>query len=124
MESTCEPVGAARPAPPRSAALLLADAGPPSPGSRAIGVAVLGVLRELARCGPLLLAIDDIQWLDPSTARGLSFAFRGREGQPVRLLASYRIGARADGADQSDLGLPAERLVVGPASIGTLQRII
>jgi DNA-binding CsgD family transcriptional regulator/tetratricopeptide (TPR) repeat protein len=107
-----------------SAALLLSDAGVHAPGSRAVGVALLGVLRELARCGPLLLAVDDVQWLDPSSARVLSFALRRLGEEPVRLLTSYRLGLQAEAADRSDLGLPAERIVVGPVSIGTLQRIV
>jgi len=38
-----------------SGALLLSDDGAAQPGSRVVGVAVLGVLRALAKAGPLLL---------------------------------------------------------------------
>jgi DNA-binding NarL/FixJ family response regulator len=105
-----------------SAALLISGDGGREPGSRVIGVAVLGVLRALARSGPLLLAVDDVQWLDTSSRTVLSFALRRLEHEPVRLITSCRTGTV--GAIASDLGLPGERLVVGPVTIGVMQRIM
>ena len=52
-----------------SAAMLLTDGPTVSPGNRVVGVAVLGVLRALAQTGPLLLAIDDIQWHNRRSSR-------------------------------------------------------
>src|SRR5258708_7366245 len=57
-------------------ALLMSDVPAGLPGDRVVAVAVLGVLRALALSGPLLLAVDDIQWLDPSSRKVLSFALR------------------------------------------------
>ncbi len=105
-----------------SAALLISGDGAREPGSRVVGVAVLGVLRALSRSGPLLLAIDDVQWLDISSRSVLSFALRRLDHEPVRLITSCRTGTTSDVT--SDLGLPGERLVVGPVSVGTMQRII
>ena len=105
-----------------SAALLISGDGAREPGSRVVGVAVLGVLRALSRSGPLLLAIDDVQWLDISSRSVLSFALRRLDHEPVRLITSCRTGTASDVA--SDLGLPGERLVVGPVSVGTMQRIV
>lgn len=105
-----------------SAALLVSGGGGREPGSRVVGVAVLGVLRTLARSGPLLLAIDDLQWLDTSSRSVLSFALRRLDHEPVRLITSYRTGTVSD--ITSDLGLPGERLMVGPMSVGTIRRII
>ena len=68
-----------------SAALLISGDGDREPGSRVVGVAVLGVLRALARSGPLLLAVDDVQWLDISSRSVLSFALRRLDHEPVRL---------------------------------------
>lgn len=107
-----------------SAALLLSEAVDGSPGDRVVGVAVLGVLRALAGSGPLVLAMDDIQWLDLSSRKVLSFALRRLSDEPVRLVASCRTGSLADAAEAAGLGLPGERLVVGPVSIGSLQRIV
>lgn len=105
-----------------SAALLISDDSDREPTSRMVGVAVLGVLRALARSGPLLLAIDDVQWLDISSRSVLSFALRRLDREPVRLMTSCRTGAPRDVT--SDLGLPGERIVVGPVSVGSMQRII
>ena len=107
-----------------SVALLLSDAGEGTTSDRAVGVAVLGVLRAMARRAPLVLAIDDIQWLDPSSAKVLSFALRRLEREPIRLVASRRTEGAAGAAVEADLGLPGERLLVGPVSIGILQRIV
>jgi DNA-binding CsgD family transcriptional regulator len=105
-----------------SAALLISDPGDRQPGGRVVGVAVLGVLRVLARHGPLLLAIDDVQWLDTSSRNVLSYALRRLDDEPVRLVTSYRTDTVV--AVTADLGLPGEELVVGPVSVGSLQRIV
>ena len=105
-----------------SAALLISGDSDREPGSRVVGVAVLGVLRALARSGPLLLAVDDVQWLDTSSRSVLSFAFRRLDREPVRLITSCRAGIVGDVGP--DLGLPGERLVVGQVSVGAMQRII
>jgi DNA-binding CsgD family transcriptional regulator len=105
-------------------ALLMSDVPAGAPGDRVVAVAVLGALRALARSGPLLLAVDDIQWLDPSSRKVLSFALRRLHDEPVRLLASCRTGPRSEDAAEADLGLPGERLFVGALSVGTLQRIV
>jgi DNA-binding NarL/FixJ family response regulator/predicted HD phosphohydrolase len=72
-------------------ALLRDTAGAP-PDQRAVAVALLETLRELAHERPVLVAIDDVQWLDVSSARVLEFAFRRLETEPVRLLLSRRTG--------------------------------
>src|SRR5450755_390097 len=73
-----------------AAAMLQSDAQAAPAGDRVVGMAVLGVLRVLARSAPVLVAIDDVQWLDPSSRTVLSFALRRLRDEPVRLLASYR----------------------------------
>ena len=105
-----------------SAALLISGDGGREPGNRVVGVAVLAVLRALARTGPLLLAVDDVQWLDDSTRRVLSFALRRLDREPVRLVTSWR--SDTVGEITSDLGVPGERITVGPVSIGVMQRIL
>jgi len=59
-----EDVGPALPRPQLKAlrvALLLDDADGTPPDERAVGAALRSVLSEVARCGPTLLAIDDVQ---------------------------------------------------------------
>src|SRR5690349_6344407 len=58
------------PAPQRRAlevALLLEESASPPPDGRSIGVAVLGLLRIAAAQAPVVIAIDDVQWLDRPT---------------------------------------------------------
>ena len=107
-----------------SGAMLQSEAPDSALGERVVGMAVLGVLRTLTRSEPLLLAVDDIQWLDPSSRRVLSFALRRLRDEPIRLLASSRVGPLSAVVEESDLGLSGERLVVGPVSVGTVQRIV
>jgi DNA-binding CsgD family transcriptional regulator len=71
-------------------AMLLEDPKGLPPDPRAIGVAVGGLFRALAREGPVLVAVDDAHWADRSSAAAIIFAFRRREGAPISLLASRR----------------------------------
>ena len=107
-----------------SAALLISDAVAGAPGDRVLGVAVLGVIRALARSAPLILAVDDIQWLDGSSSKVLTFALRRLGDEPVRLVASRRTTSLVDSAAADTLGLAGEGITVGPVSIGIMQRIV
>src|SRR6266487_3244454 len=86
----------ALPAPQRrglEAALLLADPEAEPPDQRAIGLGLLNVLRTLSLAGPLLVAIDDAQWLDQPSAAVLAFALRRLAAEPVGVLATVRRAA-------------------------------
>ena len=61
-----------------------------APAPRAIGAATLSVLRALSEDTPVVLAVDDVQWLDVPTAQALEFALRRLDGSPVALLATLR----------------------------------
>ncbi len=61
-----------------------------APAPRAIGAATLSVLRALSEDTPVVLAVDDVQWLDVPTAEALEFALRRLDGSPVALLATLR----------------------------------
>src|SRR5690349_4475509 len=47
--------------------------------------AVVDALRAVAADGPVLVAVDDTQWLDHPSARTLAFALRRLAGTPVRV---------------------------------------
>ncbi len=75
---------------------------------------------------PLLVAVDDVQWLDPSSSSALAFALRRLDASRVLVLLARRL---ADGAQPSELeqALGAERvqrLPVGPLSVGALHRLL
>ena len=106
------------------AALLLSDQIEKPPDFRSIGLALLAVLRAHSSCGPVLVAVDDIQWLDSPSARVLEFALRRLEAEPVRVLASLRTAEGAEPALQLQQTLPRQRLTLGPLSIGALGELL
>lgn len=57
---------------------------------RAAAAGLRSVLVESARSSPVLVAIDDSQWLDSASAGALSFALRRLEGERVGLIATRR----------------------------------
>jgi hypothetical protein len=96
------------------------------PDQRTLSVAVAGVLRLLAAAGPVLLAIDDAQWLDASSAAILEYAARRLTDRPVGLLASVRPGAAGESTPGVPAGLPAERVTrlrLGPMPLASLHRL-
>ena len=108
-------------------ALLLAEPGKEAPDPRAIGLALLDVLRTLGERQPVVLALDDLQWLDPSTAGVLQIALRRLHDERVGLLATFRTGPDAAVPLELDRAFPADRLArlrVGPLSLGALHHLL
>jgi DNA-binding CsgD family transcriptional regulator len=111
---------AALPPPQRSAlevALLRAEAAASPPDRRTLSSAFHGALMALATASPLLLAIDDAQWLDPPSARVLEFAIRRLHDVPIGVLITARVGESDPLPLGLDRALPRERihrLLVGP----------
>lgn len=61
--------------------------------ARTVGMAVHGVLGRLAADGPLVLAVDDVQWLDEASTAALVFALRRLTDSKVRILGTLRTGS-------------------------------
>jgi DNA-binding CsgD family transcriptional regulator len=102
-------------------ALLIGEPGSEASDQRAIAFAFLDVLRALSRSGPLLIAVDDIQWVDTSSARVLQFALRRVRDERVGLLATVR----ETGGVHFPLDLErVERLSLGPLSLGGLHHLL
>lgn len=109
------------------AALLRSDEGGASPDQRTVAVAVLGVLRSLAASAPVVVAVDDVQWLDQSSARILSFAARRLGAAPVSFLCCRAGAGGQDGALQLATALPKDRVVlveIGPLGRRALRDVI
>ena len=70
-------------------ALLLTDSGRPASG-HAVAVAFLNVLRLLSGDVPVLVAVDDLQWLDAASASVLEYAARRLKSEPVKVLVAMR----------------------------------
>ncbi|MGH2989632.1 MAG: AAA family ATPase, partial [Solirubrobacterales bacterium] len=73
----------------RSALLRSGPADGTAPDPRAVATGVLTLLETLAESDPVLIAIDELQWLDRSSARVLHFVSRRLKGR-VGLLATRR----------------------------------
>ncbi len=124
------------PAPQRRAievVLLLEDDDGRPAEPRTVAAGVLSLVRELARDQPILLAIDDAQWLDPASEMVLEYVLRRLGTAPVAVLASRRADPLADsspGGDGRGLDLeralerPPVRVELGPLSIGAIHRIL
>jgi DNA-binding CsgD family transcriptional regulator len=117
----------ARLAPPRrraiEGALLLVDA-PGAVDTRALGLAVRDVLQALAEQGGLLIAVDDLQWLDTASAAALSFALRRLGDTPVKLLLARRTNATQLPVLEGAPDVALCRLSLGPLSVGALHTLL
>ncbi|MFJ8951259.1 AAA family ATPase [Streptomyces sp. NPDC102381] len=63
-----------------------------APDLMLIGVALLSLLSESADPQPLMLVIDDAQWIDRASLDALAFAVKRLEAEPVTLLIGVRTG--------------------------------
>jgi DNA-binding CsgD family transcriptional regulator len=107
-------VTAQLPAPQRRAlaAMLLLEDHERPPDVRALALAFLGALRLLAADCPLLVAIDDVQWLDRESSDVLSFAMRRQIDGRLGFLLTRRTGT-------APLALtPATIVELQPLSVG------
>ncbi len=92
-------VAAGIPAPQLEAlevALMMRAPGQQPPTAHAVGMAVLAALRACASHGPVLVAIDDVQWLDDASREALAFAFRRIAEGPLSVLIAARTAAAVD----------------------------
>jgi DNA-binding CsgD family transcriptional regulator len=111
----------------RALAIALLRAEPNEPADpRTTATGLVGVLTALTADAPLVVAIDDVQWLDAASAQALAFAAR-RLPPRVGLL----VAQRAQGIDEAPLGLgralPEDRLrrlVPGPLTLAALHDVI
>ena len=129
FEDVFETVAVDIPAPQRRAlgiALVRTEADGPPPDQHAVSMAALGVLRSLARSAPLVLAIDDVHWIDPSSARVLGFAVRRLRDERVGILASARTGLQIPVELSQPFGQMKMRSVrvgpMAPKELGALLR--
>ena len=117
------------PAPQRRAlnqVLLWAEADGVATNQRVVGAAFLSVVTRLAQQTPLLLAIDDLHWLDSSSVSAIAFALRRLAGR-VGMVATVRIDRdSANATSWLRLRRPDElrRFHVQPLSLSGLREVI
>ena len=121
---------ASLPAPRRGAlevALSLAEPGAEVPDAHVIGLAVHDVFDVFVARGPLVVAVDDLQWVDVASAGALNVALRRLRDQRIGLLATVR--ETPEGAMPVDLtrGYPEgwlRRVTIGPLSVGAHHHLL
>ena len=109
-------------------ALLLAEPGDVAPDAHAIGLAVHDVVCTLAQRGPVVVAVDDMQWLDPASAHTMQIAFRRLQAERVGLLGTLRrTPERRVSSFELDGGFAEgriEQLTVGPLSPSAIHSLL
>ena len=95
----------------------------------AVRVAFLSALRVLCADRPVVLAVDDVQWLDPASAEVIDFATRRLRAEQVLLFVTHRSDrSKPDEGTGVIHGSPAldrqMRVEVGPLSFGAIRRLL
>ena len=108
-------------------ALLRSPGGEVMRDPRAVSLATLAVVRRVCAFQPLVIAVDDLQWLDQSSARVIGFVLQRLGPEPVGVLATRRTG------EEGELPLDlvhalspqrVERVDVGPLSLGDFGHVL
>jgi DNA-binding CsgD family transcriptional regulator len=98
----------------------------PATDERVVASAFLTLADQLSSTAPLIVAIDDVQWLDPSTLSVIAFGVRRLKGR-VGVVVTERSDAAGYGAS-SWLQLKrldgVERIRVGPLSLSGVRTVI
>jgi DNA-binding CsgD family transcriptional regulator len=107
-------------------ALLVEDAAGRAVDPRALGVAVRSSLQLLAANARVVLAIDDVQWLDASSASALAFALRRLPDADILLLLARRLGdgAQTSAVENAIESRRIERVRLGPLTVGAIHRLV
>jgi DNA-binding CsgD family transcriptional regulator len=100
------------------AALLRAPASH-APERRVTATGLLSLLRALAAEAETVVAIDDLQWLDPPSAAAVEFALRRVAADPIRAVVSVRTEEAGRLAN-----LDVERVELRPLSVASLHRVL
>jgi DNA-binding CsgD family transcriptional regulator len=103
-------------------ALLRAEATAAPSDPRAVAVGVLSALRALAARGPVLVAIDDIPWLDGASADAIMFAARRLRDERVRFLLTRR--PRVPTQLERVLAPELTHLNIGPLTLGAMRHML
>ena len=93
---------------------------------RTVAAGTLSMLRALAGAGPVLIAVDDLQWIDRPSARVISFALRRVAGERVGFMATLRTGLPSPVVLDSSLAASGltDRISVGGLSPGAVERLL
>ena len=126
LEEALEPLPAVQKRALSRALVLSDDEGLPL-DARALRVAVMNALRALAEQRPVVIAIDDSQWLDFASSAGLAYGVRRFRAERIGLLLSRRSGLESALLDEllrSPAGERFARVAVGALDAPALGRVV
>jgi ATP/maltotriose-dependent transcriptional regulator MalT len=105
--------------------LLRGDAADSPADQRAVAAGFLSVVMILAERTPVLVAVDDLQWLDSSSRLVIAFMARRLAGR-IGVLATVRTGDNDSAGLWLQLPRPdsVRRITVPPMSVGALHAVI
>lgn len=107
------------------AALLVDEPLDFTPDPHVVAAAFLAALRSLAGSAPVIVAIDDVQWLDAPSASAVSFAIRRLDADRAGLVCAVRDDGAAGAPLELDRArLTAEIVPVGGLSLGALHHLV
>ena len=122
------------PEPQRDAlAIAFGLAGGDAPDRFFVGLAVLGLLAEVASERPLMCLVDDAQWLDQASAQTLGFVARRLVAESVALVFAAREDndalaglprLRVEGLADADAHALLRSVVAGPLDDRVAERIV
>jgi DNA-binding CsgD family transcriptional regulator len=109
-----------------AAALMRGDESGEAHDRLAISLAVLRVLTDLAGDRPVLVAVDDVQWLDAPTRLVIEFAARRVGDARVGFLVAERSDETSQPFpfDRDALDARLHRVVLGPLSAGAIGHVL
>ncbi|OIJ65410.1 AAA family ATPase [Streptomyces mangrovisoli] len=81
-----------------------------------VGLAVLNLLADAAAAAPVVVLVDDVQWLDDATACVLAFVARRIAGEPVLIVGAARDGYRSRLHSDEVTSVPLGPLTDGQAA--------
>jgi DNA-binding CsgD family transcriptional regulator len=106
-------------------AALLRATSARAPERRVVGAGLLTLLRALAGQSEVVCAIDDLHWLDGSSAAVVEFALRRLGEERVKGLFSVRATEPAQAPILAlERDLKVERVELGPLSVAALHRVL
>lgn len=104
-------------------ALLRAEPGAAPPEPHAVAAGFTRVLRRLSEVDSVVVAIDDVPWLDRASQDALAFAARRVRGRAIRFLFTRRSGTGSTVESAFGPG-GLERIDLGALSLGAIRSLL
>src|ERR1700683_2723939 len=105
----------------------------PAPDRFLVGLAVLGLVSEVAGEKPLICVVDDEQWLDRASVQALGFAARRLAADPVGLVFAARVAGTeltglpelmVEGLQENDARALLDSVLTGPVDARVRDQIV